>query len=419
MSAREETYDVIVIGGGAAGLMAAATAGERGKRVLILEKNAVLGKKLSITGGSRCNILNAEADARTLLQHYGTAAKFLHSPFATFGMQAAWDFFTAHGLPLVVEAGKRAFPSSHKAVDVVHCFERIIRETGVAVQCNTQVEHLLQAGECITGVVTNRGTYSAGAYIIATGGLSHPETGSTGDGLAWLGSLGHTIIRPNPSLVPLLVRDQWVHSVAGVALSNAKITFSPEYPETDQKPLIVTGKLLFTHFGLSGPAILNAAASVQTLLERGPVRATIDVVPGRPIDQLDTDLTQIFLAHQNKVLRNVLKYIVPPGMSSAVLFQLPAPLLATPVHSITREARQDLASFLKALPCTVIGTKGNDWAIVSDGGVPLTEVDTRTMHSKRYSNLYIVGDVLHISRPSGGYSLQLCWTTGAVAGFAV
>ncbi len=418
MSGLTDTYDVIIIGGGAAGLMAAAIAGLRGKQVLILEKNAVLGKKLSITGGGRCNILNAETDVRTLLQHYGTAAKFLHSPFAIFGMPAAWDFFTTHGLPLVVEAGKRAFPSSHNAADVVQCFLGIINDAGVTVQCGLSVEDLEHTAGRIIGVKTNRGRYTANSYIIATGGLSHPETGSTGDGLTWLSSLGHTIVRPNPSLVPLLVSDPWVHRAAGVALSHAKITFALVDPEAEEKPIVATGKLLFTHFGLSGPAILNVAAKVQMLLTKGRVCAAIDVVPGRAVEELDADLMHVFFTHQNKALKNVLKHVVPVGMSTAVAGVLDRALLETPVHSVTREARQGLARRLKALPCTVTGTKGNDWAIVSDGGVPLTEIDTRTMRSHRYCNLHIIGDVLHISRPSGGYSLQLCWTTGAVAGSA-
>lgn len=418
MSPLTEMYDVLIIGGGSAGLMAAAVASEQGKRVLLIEKNAAVGKKLSITGGGRCNILNAEADTRSLLSHYGEAAKFLHSPFAQFGMQHAWDFFTSRGLPLVVETGKRAFPASHQAADVVAFFMKRLQTTGVTICTSTPAQSIAYEGDAVTGIMTSRGLLRAKAYIIATGGLSHPDTGSTGEGLVWLGSLGHSIVRPDPSLVPLIVSDPWVHSLAGVTLPDAKITFVSVHPGANHKLCVATGKVLFTHFGLSGPAILNSAAEVQTLLKKGAVRATLDVVPQHPIDALNREVTAVFAAHQNKVLKNVVKYFVPPGMSSAVVQQLPASLAETPVHSITREARRNLVALVKALQCTVTGTKGNDWAIVSDGGVPLTEVDTRTMRSRRYDNLYIVGDALHISRPSGGYSLQLCWTTGAVAASA-
>lgn len=415
----EHIYDVVVIGGGASGLMAAVVAAKRGKSVLLLEKNAELGEKLSITGGGRCNILNAEPDTRALLAHYGEAAKFLYSPFAQFGMQATWDWFTAAGLPLTVEAGKRAFPVSEKASDVVALFVSLLEQHKVTVLTNAAVTKIVGAAPAVTSVVTTKGIFSGHTYILATGGLSHPETGSTGDGLTWLTELGHTVHRPNPSLVPLLVRDAWVHTLAGTSLERVKMTFAPVASSSNARPFSCIGKVLFTHFGVSGPAVLNASKDVQTLLREGEVSLTLDLFPGIDDAILKDMLGTVFATHQNKALKNVMKYLVPPGLATAVASLLPIYLGDKKVHSVTREERLLLTALLRALPATVTGTKGNDWAIVSDGGLDLKEVDMKTMGSKHYANLFITGDVLHISRPSGGYSLQLCWTTGFVAGSAV
>lgn len=414
--ATAQIYDVVVIGGGASGMMAAIVAAEQGKSVVLLEKNSELGAKLAITGGGRCNILNAEQDSRALLAHYGEAAKFLHSTFAQFGMQATWEWFETAGLPLKVEAGKRAFPVSEKAKDVVGLLRTRLETARVSIRTNCVVEALVSNGTTIDYVTTKTGVVRGRSFVLATGGLSHPETGSTGDGLRWLETLGHTIHRPNPSLVPLLVRDPWVHALAGTSIEKVKLTFRASQAVSGKKPVTRVGKILFTHFGLSGPTVLNVAKDVQALLSRGEVEVSIDLFPGIDDAVLKDKLTSVFAAHQNKAVKNVLKYLVPPGLSSAVASLLPIYLADMKVHSVSRADRMLLTELLRALPATVTGTKGNDWAIVSDGGLDLREIDTKTMQSKKYDNLFVTGDVLHISRPSGGYSLQLCWTTGYVAG---
>lgn len=408
---QESAFDIIIIGGGSSGLMAAAVASARGKRVLVLEHNPELGRKLATTGGGRCNIMNAEPDLRALLSRYGDAAKFLHAPFATFGPEATKTFFESHGLPLKEEARQRVFPASERASDVVALFVRLLSEGGVVVRTSEGVLEVLHNATAITGVRTAKGSYTATSYILATGGLSHPETGTTGDGFRWLRELGHTVECPNPSLVPLVAAEPWVHNLAGTSLQHAGITFSNEHGIKK-----TTGRILFTHFGLSGPTILNIAADVRTLLEHGPVAASIDLTPGIDDALLQSTVEQTLRTHSNKTLRNVLRLLVPPGLSGAVASLLPPALVETKAHSVTRSDRQSLIALMRALPLTITGTKGNDWSIVSDGGLPLTEVDTRTMRSLRIENLYLTGDILHINRPSGGYSLQLCWTTGAVAG---
>lgn len=405
-------YDVVVIGGGASGMMAAGRAAERGKRVLLLEKNRTLGEKLKISGGGRCNITNAEYDIHAFLAHYGKAAPFLFSPFSQFSAKDTFSFFESKGLPLVVQARKRAFPHTEKALDVCRTLERYLKDTGVVIKTGVSVKKILTAKNMITGVLTTVGTYTAKTYILATGGVSHPETGSTGDGFTWLQEAGHTIKAPTPTIVPLAVSEKWVHMLSGVSLSFMKITFYLE----DKKQFSKTGKILFTHFGLSGPLILNSAGQVGDLLYSGLVTARIDAYPHTDSGALEKQIIKVFDANKNKMLKNILKEIVPEGMSEAMPILLKDINFDTKVHSITKEERKQIVGVLKALPVTITNLMGYDRAVVADGGVTLSEIDTKTMQSKKYSNLYVTGDLLHINRPSGGFSLQLCWTTGYVAG---
>ena len=417
-----ELYDVIVIGGGASGMMAAGKAAALGKRVLIIEKNKFLGEKLKISGGGRCNITNAEEDIQKYLDHYKSAKQFLFSAFAQFSNKDTFTFFENLGLSLVVQARKRAFPHTEKSLDVFKALERYMKQGKVSVLPNSKISIIESnpvsaqgaggQGE-ITGVVTANGqTYRARSYILATGGLSHPETGSTGDGFNWLRVLGHTVTTPTPTIVPLAVKEQWVKALAGVSLSFMKITFFAE----GKKKISKTGKLLFTHFGLSGPLILNLAGEVDDLLQEGIVTATIDAYPDTDHGALEQKIISVFDANKNKILKNVFDDIVPHGMIEAVFSLLPNLDRELKVHSVTKEQRKELVNLLKALPMTITGLMGYDRAVVADGGIPLTEMDMKTMRSKFIKNLYVTGDLLHITRPSGGFSLQLCWTTGWIAG---
>ena len=415
MQVRPKRYDVIVIGGGASGMMAAGRAAERGRAVLLIEKNAKLGKKLDGTGGGRCNITNAEFDVHALLKQYGTAEQFLYSPFSQFGVQSTFDFFTARGLPLVVEARKRAFPVTQKATDVTKILKSYLKKSNVEILTDTSVKDLRATNSRITEVITSRGSFSAQNFILATGGASHPETGSTGEGFNWLSQIGHTVIPSTPTLVPLRVQDAWVKRLAGTTLADMKIVFFLD----GKRAFAKKGRLLFTHFGLSGPLILNSAHLVHDLLSGGSVTCTIDAFPDTDFAELEKRVLAAIDANKNKDFKNVVDDILPAGMSSAYvsLLQLPNPSIKA--HSLTKEDRKRFVHLMKAAPATIDGLMGYDRAIVSDGGVPLTEVDTRTMRSLKVANLYLIGDVLHINRPSGGYSLQLCWTTGYVAGNSV
>lgn len=407
-----KSYDVIVVGGGASGMMAAGHAAECGREVLLLEKNARLGEKLSITGGGRCNITNAEFDTRTFLSFFGDAGKFLFSPFARFDVQGTFDFFESHGLPLIIEDRGRAFPETLKATDVTRVMNRYVRDNAVTVRTGVDVVRILTGDGRITGVDTSEGVFEAESYILATGGASYKETGSTGEGLRWLSDIGHTVCEATPDIVPLKVSEQWVKDLAGINLEPMKITFTA----TDGEALVRTGRLLFTHFGLSGPLILNSAHAVKGFLKRGDVAACIDLFPGQEPHDVDRQLLAVFSENPKKNLLNALKHVVPTGMTRALEAHLPELLLETKIHSLTLDERKSVVKTLKALPLTVTGTMGYDWAVVCDGGIDLKEIDTRTMGSRLYPNLFVIGDLLHINRPTGGYSLQLCWTTGWVAG---
>ncbi|HET8575404.1 MAG TPA: NAD(P)/FAD-dependent oxidoreductase [Candidatus Paceibacterota bacterium] len=411
---KKEYFDVAVLGGGASGMMAAGVAASRGKKVVLLEKNKELGKKLKITGGGRCNITNAEFDSRAFLSHFKKAEKFLHSPLSKFGVQDTFDFFAARGLPLVVQARKRAFPKTENAHDVAKVLEIFLKHGGVAVRTGHKVISLKTEDGKITGVVTTKGEIVAEKFILATGGQSHTETGSTGDGFAWLSQLGHTIKSPSPNIVPLKVPDTWVHALQGVSLSFMRITFYLD----EKKQFSKTGKILFTHFGLSGPLILNSAYEVGELLEGGTVTAKIDLFPDTDLGSLGKQVLRVFDQNKNKQFKNVFPEIAPRGTSD-VFMQMLSLDPEKRVHSITVEERKQIVHLLKALPLAVSGLMGFDRAVISDGGVILEEVDTKTLRSKLYENLYLTGDILHINRPSGGYSLQLCWTTGFVAGSSV
>jgi hypothetical protein len=415
MTPKEEGFDVIVVGGGAAGMMAAGTAAERGLRVLLIERNRKLGEKLSITGGGRCNITNAEQDVRAFLGHFGKAEQFLYSSFSQFGVQDTFQFFEKRGLPLVVQARKRAFPETEKAADVTRLMKKFCTDKQVQLRTEARVTKILTKEGRVVGVVADGISYFARAFIFATGGASRPETGSSGDGFSWLKALGHTVNTPTPTIVPLAVSNKWVHALSGTSLSFMKINFFLD----GTKQFSETGKILFTHFGLSGPLILNCAGKVAELLEAGSVSATIDAYPHTDLGSLEKKIVAVFDENKNKQLKTVLPDILPEGLAAAAHLIWPDIDMEQRVHSITKEARKHIVHTLKALPVQVTGLMGFDRAVVADGGVPLEEIDTRTFVSKKHENVYIVGDLLHITRPSGGYSLQLCWTSGFVAGSAV
>lgn len=408
-------YDLIVVGGGPAGMMAAGTAAKKGRNVLLIEKNADLGEKLKITGGGRCNITNYELDNRTLLSFYGKDAPFLYSPFSQFSVKDTFTFFEKRKLPLVTQARNRVFPKTEKAYDVYKVMKAYITKHGVETKYKTPVQDIQIKNGKISAVDTQKFRYTADKIIISVGGVSWPETGSTGDGFKWMKKIGHTIHAPAPNIVPLRADDYWIKQISGTSLSFMKITFFLNRERAFSK----TGKILFTHFGLSSPLILNSSKQVADLLKQGGVTAEIDLFPDTNEGALDKRFLKILDKNRNKDVKNALTELIPKRVAYVIYDLARFNEQHTKVNELTVEERKRLINLMKRLPLTINGLMGLDRAVIADGGVPLSEIDTKTMQSKKFSNLYLIGDMLHVNRPSGGYSLQLCWTTGYVAGMAV
>lgn len=404
-------YDVVVVGGGPAGMMAAGRAAELGAKVVLLEKNEKLGKKLLITGGGRCNITNAEFDVRKMVGRYGVKGKALFGSFARFGVEDSLNFFNGRGLKTKVEAEKRAFPESNKAQDVWKVLVQYMKDGGVDVVLNAGVTKVLHTGNNVTGIVTAQGTFTGKKYIIATGGKSRPETGSTGDGYKWMKGLGHSVEESDTALVPVTIQDEWVKKLSGVSFTGVKLTAFQD----GKKQESAVGKMLLTHFGISGPLVLNMSKSIAELFKYAPVTLELDLYPTMDIDTLDKKMLESLQASLNKQIKNNLGSLVPPKMIPTIL-ELTGINPNTEGNALTKPERRKIVTLLKTLPMTVSGFLGVEKAIVTSGGVSLKEIDFKTMQSKLFSNLYLVGDILNFDRPSGGFSLQICWTTGYLAG---
>ena len=404
-------YDVIVIGGGPSGMIAAGRAGELGKKVLLIEKNVDLGAKLKISGNGRCNITNTTPDLNLLLNNYGRARGFLYSSFTQFGVAETIKFFESRGLPIMVEEFNRAFPESEDATDVVKALIEYLKESKVTVRTNVTVSGFLKNKNKVSGVIVNDEVIKADSFIIATGGLSHPETGSTGDGFGWLSEFGCEVVKPTPSVVPLTIKDKWIKSMSGISFPDVKISFFVN----DKKMFSKKGRVLCTHFGLSGPLILNCSAKVADLLHVGRVTALIDLFPAMDHGQLDKYFLDKITENINCSLSTLLRYILPAGTAKTIGETLNVELEAK-VNKLSKQQRVEIINKLKGLKITITGLMGMDRAVVVDGGLSLKEVDGKTMRLNNHGNVYVTGDLLNIRRPSGGFSLQLCWTTGYVAG---
>ncbi|MEI6238022.1 MAG: aminoacetone oxidase family FAD-binding enzyme [bacterium] len=422
-------YDVLIIGGGPAGMMSAGIAKNKGLNVLLLEKNTELAKKLMITGGGRCNLTNAEFDVHEFLGKLKNSGKYLFSTFAKFDVKATFDFFEKRNMKIKIEHGKRAFPENDRASSVRYVLMKNME--GVEVRTGISVSGFAKEGNEITGVKLSDGTVvSAKHYILATGGTSHPETGSTGDGYAWLREIGHTVILPKPSLVPVATKELWVKDLQGVTLENVKVTVKIKTKkgasekiakENNAKKIVKIGRLLFTHFGVSGPMIINLSKQIGDLLKKGgkgSVEMSLDLFPAFDHGKMNEKLLALFEENKNRLFKNCISEIIP-GALAPIVMKMADMHPETFVHSVSRDERILLIKVLKGLKITADHLLGPEKAIVSSGGVSCDEVDFRTMKSKIFPNLSFAGDILNIDRPSGGYSLQICWSTGFVAGDSI
>ncbi|MBI5400816.1 MAG: NAD(P)/FAD-dependent oxidoreductase [Candidatus Yonathbacteria bacterium] len=407
----EINYDVAIVGGGPAGMMAGIFAGRAGASVILVEKNPTLGKKLLISGGGRCNLVNGIFDNRALAKRYGKKGNFLLSPLSQWNAQSTIDFFKSCGCPTKTEAENRVFPKSDMAQSVLDVLEGELKKVGVKILADSPVIKITSSKNIIQTVETSDTIIRAKSFIVTTGGTARPETGSTGDGFKWLAKLGHTIIVPEAALVPVKTAELWSHKLQGLSLTAVKIILF----ENGTKVQSNTGKILFTHFGLSGPLVLNMSRTIGEVLKNSTASLALDLFPALDQPALDEKLCAHLATAQNKKWHNALAGFAPPLLATA-LIELSGIDSEIFVNKIPRASRLAFVKLLKNLIITPTGLLPTEKAIVSSGGVALKEVDFKTMRSKKIMNLSLAGDILDFDRPSGGFSLQICWTTGFIAG---
>lgn len=408
---------VLIIGGGAAGMLAGVFAACNHNEVHIFEKNEKLGKKLFITGKGRCNVANA-CDIEELFPAMMSNPKFLYSAFYSFGPQDVMDFFEQAGVALKVERGNRVFPQSDHSSDIIRALERELKKAGAKIHLHTLVKEVCRENEKITGVTLGDGTFmEADAVIVATGGFSYQSTGSTGDGYRFARELGLKVTDIAPSLVPLKTKEDYIPKLQGLSLKNTGLTI-----KLGKKILYEDfGEMMFTHFGVTGPMILSASAHIGSKLAKAPngeLSAYLDLKPALTKEQLDARILREFEAGQNKQFKNVIGVLFPSSLTP-VMIELGGIPAEKKIHDISREERQRFIDLIKAFPFTITGMGEFKEAIITRGGVSVKEINPGTMESKKIPGLYFAGEVLDLDAVTGGYNLQIAWSTAYLAAQAI
>ena len=400
------SYDVIVIGGGPAGMYAAVTAATIGNRVLLLEANDRLGKKLQITGKGRCNVTN-DCSPQEVLQNTPRNGRFLYSAMENCPPASVMAFFENHGCPLKTERGNRVFPVSDKSSSILECLRNVMHRLGVKVQ-TARAQEILAENGAVTGVKTTAGIFSAPAVILATGGLSYPTTGSTGDGYRMAQALGHTVIQPEGSLVPLETAGTACQRMQGLSLRNVAVKLLDAKGKTLFKDF---GELLFTHFGISGPTALSASAH----LKGEGCRLVIDLKPALEENKLNDRILRDLEVYKNRTMENALTDLLPRSMIPVVLetLSVPANLEA---NSFTKQQRRALVELLKGFSVEILGKRPVAEAIITSGGIKVSEITPKTMESKLISGLFFAGEIIDCDAYTGGFNLQIAWATAYTAG---
>lgn len=405
---------VAVVGGGAAGMMAAIVAARNGHKVQLFEKNEKLGKKVYITGKGRCNITNA-ADLEQIFANVVTNRKFLYSAFYGFDNQQTIQFFEELGVRTKIERGERVFPVSDKSSDVIQGMQRELNRLGVKLSLQTEVAGIKQKDGQVEGILLADGKFvSAGAVIVATGGLSYPSTGSTGDGYRFAKDMGHTVTKLSPSLVPFQIREEFVREMQGLSLKNVALKLYAG----KKKIYDDFGEMLFTHFGVSGPLILSASSFVSKYIDKQEITLVLDLKPALSREQLDARIVRDFSEMQNKQFKNGLDKLLPKKMIPVVL-SLSGIDPNKPIHSVTKEERQRIVELLKGMELHLERLRGYNEAIITKGGVSVKEINPGTMESNLVKGVYFVGEVLDLDALTGGYNLQIAWSTAYAAGSQV
>lgn len=410
---------VIVIGGGPAGMFAAIAAAECGHEVTLLEKNEKLGKKLFITGKGRCNITNA-SDMDNLFSSVMTNSKFLYSAFYAYDNERVIDFFETNGLPTKVERGNRVFPVSDHSSDVIATLQKVLRAKQVQIKLHTEVAEVLSVQDKVTGVRLKSGeTLPADDVIVATGGFSYQTTGSTGDGYRFARELGHSVTEITPSLVPFYAKEDYVQKMQGLSLKNVRVRIWSGETAGEGKTLYDEfGEMLFTHYGVSGPLILSASAAIKPKYTARALAMEIDLKPALSEEQLDARVLREFSEAQNRQFKNSISHLFPAKMIP-VMLELSGIHPDKKVNEITREERLGFVRLIKHFPVTLDGLRDFNEAIITRGGVKVKEINPSTMESKLVPNLFFCGEVLDLDAVTGGYNLQIAWSTGYLAGISV
>jgi len=412
--AKKDKFDVAVIGGGPGGMLAAGVAAESGARVVLLEKNKELGKKLLLTGNGRCNILNAEFNLKKLTENYGKNGKFLFHAFSVFGPKKTISFFNSLGIETKTEDNNRVFPISDKAINVVNALKGYLLKNKVKIFLDSPVFRVISKNNRIKKLVTKNGEIIAKKYILCTGGKSYPITGSTGDGYKWLKDLGHSITELSPALVPIKVKEGWIKDLQGLVLKNIQITVL----QNNKKRLQEKGYVLFAHFGLSGQIILNISKKIGELLRRGEVKISLDLLPNLSIEYLDKKIQEMIYENPKKSVKNILTEFMPQRFTN-IFIKILGIKSDRKSNDITKEERRAISKLLKNIEIAVAELMSFDLAVVTSGGVSLKEIDSETMKSKIIDNLYFSGEIIDIDGKTGGFNLQACWSTGYLAGKSV
>jgi hypothetical protein len=411
MEKDSKKYDVAIIGGGPAGMMAAIKAGESGAKVVLIEKNEKIGIKLLMTGGGRCNLTHVEKNIREFCGKFGKEGDFLLSPFSVFGTKETMEFFEDNGVELKNENGK-VFPASEKAKDILNVLVSLLKKYKVEVLFSSEVREINKKGKSVSSVsLMNGKEIEANQYILSSGGRSYPATGSSGDSFIWAKRLGHDIVDTKPALTPIETKEQWTKTLQGISLDDVSVSLvCNQKVEKEGR-----GEILFTHFGFSGPLILDMSRTIGDLLEKGKVKMMIDLFPNKNIEQLDKFIISVFNKNRKKHILKFLNDFFPEKLSAFILnfSSIPSDRKS---NDITKEERMRLIRFMKKIEVNITGLLGFDKAMATHGGVSLKTIDSKTMKSKLINNLYFAGEAINLDGPCGGYNLQMCWTTGYVAG---
>ena len=406
-----QTKKVVVIGGGAAGMMAAGTAGSKGLEVFLIEKNRMLGKKIMITGKGRCNITN-NTDIESMIQNVPVNGSFLYSAFYTYTNEDVIEFFNRYGVPTKVERGGRIFPQSDRAADVVRALEKYMAENNVKI-INQEAEKIILENNQVLGVKMRNGqTIQADSVIVATGGMSYPTTGSTGDGYHFAHKTGHSVTELKPSLVPLEIKEEWVKELQGLSLKNIEITVSDE---NNKKIFSDFGEMMFTHFGVTGPVILSASSHIRDM-DTKRYSLSIDLKPALTEEQLDKRIQRDFEKYSRKYFINSLDDLLPQKLIP-VIVKLSEINEDKPVNQITKNERKIIVNLLKQLTVHISGFRPIKEAIITSGGIAVDEINPGTMESKKVKGLYFAGEVIDVDAYTGGFNLQIAFSTGYLAGY--